>query len=153
MMLMENAFTSGLLHDVGKILLGTFMEVDVEPIVHLAKTELISFNVAEQRVLGIDHAEAGAALLEAWELPELIIRAIRWHHTPEDYEGDPLVVDLVHVADALCLQGAIGAAGIRAMVEGEGLENNAFAIAHVFADGSLFIEGFGRQESVRLARS
>jgi putative nucleotidyltransferase with HDIG domain len=107
----ENAFTSGLLHDVGKILLGTFMEVDVEPIVHLAKTELISFDVAEQRVLGIDHAEAGAALLEAWELPELIIRAIRWHHTPEDYEGDPLVVDLVHVADALCLQGAIGAGG------------------------------------------
>ena len=107
----DQAFTSGLLHDVGKILLGTFMEVDAGPIINLARAEQISFEVAERRVLGIDHAEAGAALLEAWELPETIVRVNRWHHSPEGFAGDPLVVDLVHVADALCLQGAIGAGG------------------------------------------
>ena len=71
--------------------------------------------MAEKRILGIDHAEAGAALLKAWELPEMIAQANRWHHNPEGYEGDTTVVDLVHLADALCLQGAIGAGGVDGM--------------------------------------
>lgn len=108
----DHAFTSGLLHDIGKIALGTFMEVDATPIMVLAQAEQLSFEVAEQRVLGIDHAEAGAALLDAWELPEEIVMVNRWHHDPKNFPGDPLVADLVHVADALCLQGAIGAGGV-----------------------------------------
>ena len=105
----DHAFTSGLLHDIGKIVLGTIMEVDAGPIMALALEEGISFEIAEQRMLDIDHAEAGSALLESWELPEAIVQAIRWHHNPKGFSGDVLAVDLIHVADALCLQGAIGA--------------------------------------------
>jgi len=105
----DHAFTAGLLHDVGKLVLGTFVEVDAGPIMELAQREGISFEVAERRVLGIDHAETGAALLGKWELPETIVEVNRWHHNPDGFSGDPLVVDLVHVADALCLMLAIGA--------------------------------------------
>ncbi len=105
----EYAFTAGLLHDVGKMVLGTFLEVDAGPSLELAQQEQVSFDVAEHRVLGIDHAEAGAALLERWQLPAEIVCVSRWHHDPNSLTGDTFVADLVHAADALCLMGGIGA--------------------------------------------
>lgn len=103
-----HVFTAGLLHDLGKIVLGTFIEVDATPIMKLAFEEQISFEVAEQRVLGIDHAEVGGVLLENWDLPAEIAQGVRMHHRPLDLEGDAFVVDLIHVADNLCLESGIG---------------------------------------------
>ncbi|NQT93412.1 MAG: HDOD domain-containing protein, partial [Lentisphaerae bacterium] len=48
-----HTFTTGLLHDLGKIVLGTFVEVDVAPILEMAFQNQVSFEVAEQHVLGI----------------------------------------------------------------------------------------------------
>jgi putative nucleotidyltransferase with HDIG domain len=101
-------FTAALLHDIGKVVLGTFVEIDAGPIVELAFNEKISFDVAERSILGIDHAEIGAALLEFWKIPEEVVKAVRWHHEPEGFPGDSLVVDLVHVADQLSIECGIG---------------------------------------------
>jgi putative nucleotidyltransferase with HDIG domain len=101
----EEAFTAGLLHDMGKILLGTFVEVDDEPIKDLVQNEGLSFNAAERRVLGIDHAEAAAELLQYWRLPDNVVAAARWHHDPDQVEEKYRnIVDLVHVADILCIR-------------------------------------------------
>ncbi|MEN8007607.1 MAG: HDOD domain-containing protein [Candidatus Krumholzibacteriota bacterium] len=101
----EEAFTAGLLHDMGKILLGTFVEIDDEPIKNLVENESLSFNEAERRVLGIDHAEAAAELLQYWKLPENVVAAARWHHDPDQAdEKHRDIVDLVHVADILCIR-------------------------------------------------
>jgi putative nucleotidyltransferase with HDIG domain len=101
----EEAFTAGLLHDMGKILLGTFVEIDDEPIKELVKTDSLSFNEAERQVLGIDHAEAAAELLSYWKLPENVVAAARWHHSPDQAEEKHRnIVDLVHVADILCIK-------------------------------------------------
>ena len=101
----DEAFTAGLLHDMGKILLGTFVEIDDEPIKALVAAEGLSFNEAERRVLGIDHAEAAAELLKYWKLPEGVVAAARWHHAPEQAdEKFRNLVDLVHVADILCIR-------------------------------------------------
>lgn len=98
----EWAFTAGLLHDIGKIVLGSFLEVDAAPIFELAHKAHLSFERAEQEMLGIDHAEVGAALLSNWGLPNYLIEAVRFHHSPDEHPGgDHLVVDLVHVADHL----------------------------------------------------
>jgi putative nucleotidyltransferase with HDIG domain len=99
-----HAFTAGLLHDIGKVLLGTFIEVDDAPIKELVDLDGLSFNEAERMVLGVDHAEAGAHLLERWSLPGEVVQAARWHHEPDqvpDAERD--LTDLVHVADVICL--------------------------------------------------
>jgi HD-like signal output (HDOD) protein len=103
-------FTAALTHDVGKVVLGTFVEVDAESIRKLAYKGKIPFEQAEQLVLGIDHAEVGALLLEHWKLPAYLVKVVRWHHQPEGVSDDPLVVNVVHVANAVCLMAGVGAA-------------------------------------------
>ena len=99
-----HAFTAGLLHDVGKVLLGTFVGVDVEPIKELVELDSLTFNEAERMVLGVDHAEVGAHLLEKWNLPTEVVSVTRYHHEPSRL-GDELrdLVDLIHVSDVICL--------------------------------------------------
>lgn len=107
-----NTFTAGLLHDVGKIVLSTFLEIDAGPIIEIAYREGVSFEKAEAAVLGIDHAEVGAALLDIWKLPPGIVEVVRYHHQPQPIDGDTLTVDLVHVADHLCIESGLGAGGV-----------------------------------------
>ncbi len=103
-----HTFTSALLADIGKVILGTFLAVDAAPILSLALERNLSFEVAEREILGIDHAEAGAALLDQWNLPSGIIEVVRWHHNPEELTGDRYVVDLVNVAMHLTVGCGIG---------------------------------------------
>ena len=105
----NHTFTSGLLADIGKIVLGSFLEIDARPVLELAFDGGLSFEEAERAVLGIDHAEVGAALLEAWNVPDEVIQVVRWHHDPNRLEGDPFAGDLVHVASLLCASCGIGA--------------------------------------------
>ena len=103
------AFTAALTHDVGKVVLGTFVEVNADAIRAFAYEKKMSFERAEQRVLGIDHAEVGAFLLERWNLPADLVQVVRCHHRPENISGDPVVVNLVHVANVVCLMAGVGA--------------------------------------------
>lgn len=96
----DATYTAGLLHDLGKIVLGTYLEISSAPIVIKAYRESISFEIAEQMVLGTDHAEVGAALLDYWKLPRVVIDSVRWHHDPNKYpHEDKTVVDLVHLGE------------------------------------------------------
>lgn len=101
-------FTAGLLHDIGKIVLGTFLQIEADPIIELSFGQNISFEVAEKEILGIDHCEVGAMLLEKWQFPDSITQVVRWHRTPDRIQGDTHVVDLVHLADLLSTQGGLG---------------------------------------------
>lgn len=103
------AFTAALLHDIGKLILGSFVDKDFSEIESAAHKEDESFEVAEKDILGIDHAEVGGVILEGWSFPQELVDAVRWHHNPEAFKGDNrMVVDIVHVADALCLTEGIG---------------------------------------------
>jgi len=105
----DYVFTSALLIDIGKIVLGTFVAVDVSEILEIASKESMPFDMAEKQVLGMDHAEAGAILLENWGLPSEIVEIIRYHHEPDNFPGDKLAMDLVHTADNLCCMAGLGA--------------------------------------------
>jgi putative nucleotidyltransferase with HDIG domain len=105
----EYTFTAGLLHDIGKLVLGTFMEKkDGEKIKKVAFEDRLSFEQAEFRILGIDHTEVGAEILRFWNLPKELTEVVRWHHNPDGFEGDSMVVDLVHMSDALCISSGLG---------------------------------------------
>jgi len=104
----EEAFTAGLLHDIGKMGLGTFIEVDTLPIMKLVEEKGITFDEAEREILGIDHAEVGSILFEKWNLSPAIANAARWHHNPDINVEKSIVVDLVHLADSISLMSGIG---------------------------------------------
>ncbi len=104
----DEIFTAALLHDVGKLVLGEFVKDDIKKIEKIVSKN-VSFEVAEETVLGIDHAEIGAKILESWGLPEKIVSAVRWHHDPEAADETSTLIDIVHVANVLCLMIGIGA--------------------------------------------
>lgn len=117
-----DAYTAGLLHDVGKVVLGTFVEIDDEPIREIVALDRLTFDEAERMVLGIDHAEVGGILLEEWNLPEVVTAAAYWHHDPR--RSDPArqgLVDAVHLADVLCLDmgWGIGSDGLHYRLNGD----------------------------------
>lgn len=103
----EDIFTAALVHDVGKLILGQFIQDDLAAIDEAALSG-VSFEIAEKQVLGSDHAEIGAQVLAQWSLPEDLVHAVRWHHDPDAAEEQKRTTDIVHVANVLCLMMGIG---------------------------------------------
>jgi len=93
----EEIFTAALLHDVGKLVLGEFVADDFSKIENVLSPE-IAFQTAEDMVLGTNHADIGASILNQWSLPPGIVNAVRWHHDPDACESTDLLPDLVHLA-------------------------------------------------------
>lgn len=103
------AFTAGLFQDLGKLVLGHFVQVDFEPIRELAFQRGHSFEEAEREVLGVDHAEVGAILLESWGIDGTIHDAVRWHHAPESApQSARQTARLVHAAGQIVNLAGIG---------------------------------------------
>ena len=97
----EDVFTSALLHDVGKLVLGAFVKEELEAIESIA-AKGVPFVVAENMILGTDHAEIGAQILAHWNLPEDVINAVRWHHDPDTPEASDTQMDVVYLSNLLC---------------------------------------------------
>lgn len=93
----ETAFTAGLLHDIGRIGLLMLEDTRVDDIFRLHKEKGLSLLTAEREVLGFDHAQLGARLLELWRLPAAVVRAVERHHS---LEPDDALSDLVIVGDS-----------------------------------------------------
>ncbi len=103
----DELFTAALLHDVGKLVLGNFVADEFNKIEN-AVSQGIPFETAEDMVLGTNHADIGARILNQWSLPPGIVNAVRWHHDPESADQSDLMLDIVHVANVLCLMIGIG---------------------------------------------
>lgn len=78
----SEAFSAGLQHDIGAALLyrADPDRYSDEIIVRSSADRLR----AEREAFGVDHPEAGAMALEAWQLPQIFVRAVRTHHSPAD---------------------------------------------------------------------
>jgi hypothetical protein len=68
----------------------------------------VPYVVAENMVLGTDHAEVGAQILSQWSFPRKVIDAVRWHHDPDFPEKASASADIVHLANLLCQTGDSG---------------------------------------------
>lgn len=105
----DEAFTAALLHDIGKMVLGAYVREDL-PSIQQMVAKGISNDVAEYMVLGTNHAEIGARILESWSMPSELVHAVAWHHDPEQCEASCLFSDLVHVAN-IVVRGLSGGKG------------------------------------------
>jgi len=106
----DEVFTAALLHDVGKLVLGGFVQNDIQQIKAMV-AKGIAFEVAEFIVLGIDHANIGARILEKWSFPADLVNAVGLHHDPDSCENHCTFSDIVHVANILGLMAGYGNGG------------------------------------------
>ncbi|MBW7905043.1 MAG: HDOD domain-containing protein [Phycisphaerae bacterium] len=102
------AFTIGLLHDMGKVVLNEYVAAEFARIAEHVATHHTAFHEAEASVLGFTHAEVGALAAERWKLPQPIIDGIRYHYAPTDAPSPDGLIDVAHVADTACTLLGIG---------------------------------------------
>lgn len=109
----DSAYIAGLLHDVGKLILAHYVEDDFIKIINKIETENITFDNAEEEIIGFSHAILGAKVLEKWNFPKDIVNAVEYHHKPDEPEAKN-IASIVHIADAasLMLGEGIGADGL-----------------------------------------
>ena len=103
----EDIFTPALLHDIGKLILGHFVKEEQAAIDKIAQSG-VPYVIAENMVLGTDHAEVGAQILTQWSFPRDVVDAVRWHHDPDYPNRTTAAVDVVYLANLLCQSGADG---------------------------------------------
>jgi putative nucleotidyltransferase with HDIG domain len=95
----EVAFSAGLIHDIGKIVMDQYLHEDFQRIITLMDKHKASMVDAETAVLGVDHAEIGNILALRWALPEVLQETIGFHHAPAGAPTYKKIAALVGYAD------------------------------------------------------
>ncbi len=83
----ENAFVSGLLHDIGKLVLASSLHEDYKKAMEIAQKDQVELRRAEFRVFRASHAEVGGYLLGIWGIPGDVVEAVTFHHRSHQYPG------------------------------------------------------------------
>lgn len=98
----DDAFMTGMLHDIGKLVLALRMPEPWRQALALARQRQVPLWRMEQEVIGISHGDVGAYLLNLWGLPYSIIEAVAYHHLPQTVPPHTFdVLAAVHVANSL----------------------------------------------------
>jgi HD-like signal output (HDOD) protein len=101
-LMVDEAYTAGLLHDAGMLVLAANLLTRYDDILKTAHDRAIQVWEAEHQELAATHADVGAYLLGLWGLGDPIVEAVAFHHRPSDSAGktfSPLTA--VHVANVL----------------------------------------------------
>jgi putative nucleotidyltransferase with HDIG domain len=98
----ELAYTCGLLHDIGRIVLQISAPAEYTAMCDELELTGERLVVAERRRFGADHAAVGGALMRLWGLPLPLVEAVEHHHEPEGASAQVAdIIAVVHVAEKL----------------------------------------------------
>lgn len=100
----DTAFTAGILHNIGKIVLSQLADPATFRVPEAAKSHV----EAEQQLFGMDHATAAGIVVDAWHLPRELRQAVRSHHDAQQLAAANPLTAIEHVADTLVLMAGIG---------------------------------------------
>jgi putative nucleotidyltransferase with HDIG domain len=96
----DSAFSGGLLHDIGKVIMCCFLQREHMQIKRERTTDRTSTTYEiEERMLGYNHAQIGAILAEQWKLPKRITEAVAFHHHPSMAESEEIIPYVIHLAN------------------------------------------------------
>jgi HD-like signal output (HDOD) protein len=96
----DTAFTTGILHDLGRLVLSQIAAATPMP-TSAAGTDLLA---RERTWFGIDHAAAAGVIADAWGLPRELRRALWIHHEANLPTSDGMLPQLLLLAETLVLQ-------------------------------------------------
>ena len=105
----ETAFSAGLLHDIGKLVISIYVEVVNSFFLEKVVESQISYVELEEKVIGYSHATVGGFLAQNWNLPLDLIEGISYHHSPQDAPNYPELAGIIHIADNIA--STLGAGG------------------------------------------
>lgn len=107
----ERFFISGLLHNIGSLVLYQAVPELAREAINSAKFGNGTIYDAEKQVMGFDHTEVGQALVKAWRLPDSLDDVVRYHHTPSQAQEFPKEVAIIHIADIMVSSAELGHSG------------------------------------------
>ncbi len=111
-MLREEFFVAGLLHDLGKVPLNNCFDQEYQQAMSLATLEQGPLSRAEAMMLGMDHGHVGKLIAEKWQLSESLIDLLQHHHAPEQAdEKNRDLVSIVALSNMFANMFDIGSAG------------------------------------------
>jgi putative nucleotidyltransferase with HDIG domain len=99
---METAFSAGLLHDVGKLILEQYSNEEYIPVLKDAKDKGIPLVAAEKARLGLTHADVSGMLIDKWQMPNELRGPIVNHHGPAEDKASQEMASIIHYANHLC---------------------------------------------------
>ncbi|MDQ2799119.1 MAG: HDOD domain-containing protein [Armatimonadota bacterium] len=97
----DQAYTCGLLHDVGKMVLDQSKHALFVSITQLSRTHGLRFHDVEVEVMPISHCQLGAAMGTRWNLPPLLCEAIAYHHAPREASLNPRLTATICLANEI----------------------------------------------------
>ena len=104
----DTAYTAGLLHDIGKVVLDQYMGRAYPFFYRRTQIDNENLHLTEKEAFGITHDDIGAMLAEQWSLPDNLIDAIKNHHNPENSSTDNVLTSIVYLADLLMSRFLVG---------------------------------------------
>lgn len=107
----EEIATAGLLHDIGKVIIGLKCAEPLQEIRSLVRLDGLYIMDAERKVLDTDHAEVGGWLSKSWYLPDKLSEPITHHHNVLASEDHRIKTSVVHLADVLVKASSFGDSG------------------------------------------
>lgn len=95
------AFSCGILHDIGKVVFDQYGHSDYVDVFKLLKPNYSSEEMikAEEEIIGMNHAEIGYRLADKWNLPESLSESIRCHHNPLDSVSNTKLIGVIYLAN------------------------------------------------------
>lgn len=103
----EELFICGLLHDIGKLVLGKFIQNE-DKVYETDNKVIANICQAERSLTGYDHSELGEIISKKWQLPEKICYTIKYHHEPETATKHENEIAIINLADYICKYLRIG---------------------------------------------
>lgn len=108
----EQMFVSGLLHDLGRLILYSYFPEESRNIISLARSSDRLLYQQENDYLGCNHTHLVRQLLQQWKLPMVLENNVFYHHSPAEAQ-QPVPATLVHLADVITNGLGIGTSGER----------------------------------------
>ncbi len=106
----EQLFVSGLLHDLGRLILYIYFPDESRNVLARSRNCNKLLHEEEKEYLGCDHAQLGVQLMKQWNLPLILENNVLYHHSPSEAQ-QTVPATIIHLADIITNSLGIGSSG------------------------------------------